>query len=72
MINLNECKPGQKLRSKHGMILTYIGKHHDAKWPHEVQYPDGGCGTRTDDGFVYSNPTSRMEHDQDIVEILPL
>lgn len=26
MVDLNQCKPGDKLRSKHGMILTYVGR----------------------------------------------
>jgi len=73
MINLNTCKPGQKLRSRHGMILIYIGKNikpwHSA-WPHKVEYPDKSYGSRTDDGFVYKNPSSRLSTDHDIVEIL--
>jgi hypothetical protein len=74
-VNLNECVAGQKLRGKHGLILTYVGVNRSAgnsRFPHEVKYPNGSHGTRTDDGFVYSNLACRMEIDEDIVEILPL
>jgi len=68
MINLNNAKSGQKLLSKHGMVLTYLGKNNDLIYPHLVEYPDGGTGSRTDDGFVYKN--ARLPGDHDIVEIL--
>jgi len=73
MIDLRNCKPGQKLKSKHGMILTYesanpAGSYYD----HTVRYPDGSFGTRMHDGFVYKNPDKRLPEDHDIVEILPL
>lgn len=71
MIDLNTCKAGQRLKSKHGLILTYLGKmpvgHY---YDHEVYYPDGGRGTRTNDGFVYRNEKSRLPTDHDIVEIM--
>ena len=71
-IDLRNCKPGQPLRSKHGMILTYVkpldkGDYYD----HEVKYPDGSRGTRIHDGHVYRNPDKRLPEDHDIVEILP-
>lgn len=74
-INLNKCVIGQKLVSKHGMVLTYLGKNkgnHTKLWPHMVKYPDGGTGSRTTDGFVYTNPKSRLPADHDIVTIIPL
>jgi len=71
MVNLNTCKPGQRLVGKHGVILTYVRKLISGNtYPHEVKYPNGSYGTRTDDGFVFRNPSKRMEVDEDIVEIL--
>lgn len=73
MINLNNCKSGDKLLSKHGEILTYIEKStdpRDERFPHIVRYSDGSRGSRTDDGFVYSRPESRLDSDHDIVEII--
>jgi hypothetical protein len=69
-INLNDCKPGQKLLSKHGRIFTYVGRVDDRRYPHEVRYPSGVYGTRTDDGLVYAR--NHMEADEDIVTIIPL
>ncbi len=71
VIDLNNCKPGQKLKSKHGMILTYVGPTEKGNYyDHYVQYPNGSRGTRCNDGFVYRNPGSRLPEDHDIVEIL--
>lgn len=67
-INLNNCKPGQKLKSKHGMILTYVKKDDDLNFPHWVQYPNGSMGSRTDDGQVFMK--NKLPEDHDIVEIL--
>ena len=73
MIDLRTCKPGQKLRSKHGMILTYVGPlPEDAYYDHRVLYSDGGAGTRTHDGYVFREIGSRLPADHDIVEILPI
>lgn len=73
-IDLRTCKPGQKLKSKHGLILTYVAHETDSNypWKHRVRYPDGGIGSRTDDGFVMNHPASRLDADHDIVEILPM
>ena len=74
MIDLRDCKPGDKLRSKHGLILEYVKALPDADYMnHEVRYPNeapyfGSSGTRTHDGFVFH--TSRLETDHDIVEIV--
>lgn len=69
-IDLRTCKPGDKLLSCHGMILTYKGPSGNKKWPHLVEYPDGSDGTRTDDGFVISNPKMQLPRDHNIVKIL--
>lgn len=71
MINLNQCVPGQKLKSKHGMILTYVGRNNNwVDYPHDIKYPNGAPGTRTDEGYVAKiNP---LPEDEDIIEILPL
>ena len=81
-IDLRTCKPGDKLKSKHGLILTYVrpttpedGSR--AYYDHIVKYPDQppfgpkSEGTRTHDGFTFRNPASRLESDHDIVEIIP-
>lgn len=69
MVNLNECKAGDKLVSKHGTILTYLKKSGHLIYPHVVEYPNGGTGNRTNDGQTFRN--SKMEGDEDIVYILP-
>ena len=66
-VDLRTCKPGTRLLSKHGMVLTYVGPIH-GPYPHEVRYPDGSRGTRTDDGHAYR--LNRKPEDHDIVEIL--
>lgn len=85
-VDLRTCKPGDKLRSKHGLILTYMGPNPYGTanvYPHRVKYPRDkihprdkiygveSYGTRTDDGFVMSLPEARLETDHDIVEIIP-
>ena len=68
-VDLRTCKPGDKLLSKHGMILTYIGPLPEGHYfDHEVAYPGGALGSRTHDGFVYRN--KRLPEDHDIVAIL--
>lgn len=70
MVDLRTCKPGDKLRSTHGMILTYVGPLPENDYmDHEVRYPNGSRGTRTHDGFVFRN--KRLPVDHDIAEILP-
>jgi hypothetical protein len=71
-VDLRTCKFGDKLKSQHGMILTYVkpllnGNYYD----HEVNYPNGSKGTRTNTGHVYHNADRRLESDHDIVEIIP-
>ena len=72
MINLNTCVKGQKLKSSHNIILTYVGKNDSIIFPHIVEYSDGSKGSRTNDGYVFSNPAVRRFEDNDIVEILPI
>lgn len=68
-IDLRECVKGQKLLSKHGMVLTYVGPLPDNDYyDHEVRYPGGGRGSRTHDGLTFKS--NRMDSDHDIVEIL--
>jgi hypothetical protein len=76
-LDLSTCVVGQKLKTKHGTILTYIGPiNKDSflakNYDHFIEYPNGSTGTRTNDGFTYRNPASRLEADEDIVEIIPL
>lgn len=64
MVDLNTCKPGDKLLSKHGEILTYVGKCDETNYyDHNVLYANGSPGTRMNDGFVYKNPDKRLECD---------
>ena len=68
-IDLRKCRPGDKLLSKKGNVVTYLGNDSgNFLWPHRIQYIDGGIGTRTNDGFVFS--ANRWPEDDDIVKIL--
>ena len=69
MIDLRNCKKGDKLKTRHGNILTYVGEaREDDCYDHIVEYSDGFCGTRTHDGHVFRE--IRMTIDEDVVEIL--
>jgi len=74
MIDLRECKPGDKLISKHGMVLTYMRALPEERYMnHEVRYPNtepwfGATGTRTHSGLVFKN--ARSSEDHDIVKIV--
>ena len=75
MIDLRNCKPGDKLLSNHGMVLTYVKPLENNYMDHEVTYPDthpyyGSRGTRTHDGYVMRNVLCRLDTDHNIVEIL--
>jgi hypothetical protein len=71
MVDLRKCKPGDKLKSSHGLILTYVGPlPAGSYYDHDVRYPDGSAGTRMNDGFVFRNESKRLPADHDIVEIL--
>lgn len=71
-VDLRKCVPGQKLKTKHGLIVTYVGPLEPQNYyDHKIKYPDGSFGTRIHDGHVFRNPNSRLPEDQDIVEILP-
>ncbi len=69
MVDLRECKAGDKLLSKHGWILEYVKPLPEGNYmDHEVKYPDGSNGSRTHDGFVYRK--KRLETDHDIIQII--
>jgi hypothetical protein len=69
-INLNRCLPGQKLRTVHGTIVTYMGRSLPGRWyPHEVKFDNGSYGSRSDDGQVFLK--AKLPTDEDIAEILP-
>ncbi len=69
MVDLRECKAGDKLLSRHGLVLEYVRVLPEGDYmDHEVKYPNGSFGSRTHDGFVFRK--KRMEIDHDIVEIL--
>lgn len=67
-LDLRTCKKGDKLLSRHGMELEYVGPSNTEDYPHEVRYPDGSRGTRCDDGYVYRK--NRMACDHDIFQIV--
>lgn len=70
-VDLRQCKPGDKLLTKHGTIMEYVGPNDPwfhTQYPHLVKYPNGELGSRTDDGFVFL--FDQRPEDQDIVEIL--
>ena len=69
-VDMSQCKPGQKLRSKHGIILEFVEYDSKQKYPYFVKYPNGGHGSRTVEGWVFRN--NPLPEDHDIVEILPL
>jgi hypothetical protein len=71
-VDLNKCKGGERLVSRHGWVLTYIGKRPNSicadVYPHTVLYPNGQEGSRCDDGYVFKS--KRLIDDIDIVEVL--
>jgi hypothetical protein len=67
-VDLNKCKVGDKLLSCHGMVLVYNGRNRSEPFPHEVVYPNGEKGSRTDDGQAFID--SKQPEDHDIVEII--
>ncbi len=74
MIDLNTCKEGDILISKHGVKMFYVKKLNPEVdyYDHEIRYGNKslGKGTRTNDGFVMRNEDKRLETDHDIVEII--
>ena len=69
MVDLRNCKKGDKLVSKHGLILTYVKPLSESDYmDHEVKYPNGSYGSRTHDGFVFR--INRLPKDHDIIEII--
>ena len=69
-VDLRNCKEGDKLLSRHGLVLTYLRPTEEGHYyDHWVQYPDGSLGTRIHDGHVFRK--NRLpEYDHDIVQIL--
>jgi len=81
MINLNNCKKGDKLISSQGSELEYVSKtpwKHYTYLDHVVRYvkdkegkkePRGNYGTRTNDGYVFAiNRIPQTDHD--IIKII--
>ena len=80
-IDLNTCKKGDILISRHGATLEYVGKtpikgltylDHVVRYVKDKngkKYPNYDFGTRTNDGFVFAkNRVPEIDHD--IVEII--
>ena len=74
MVDLNTCKKGDILISKHGIKLTYIQRLNPEidYYDHEVKYEDGSKGTRINSGHVMKNEGKRLDSDHDIIEIIYL
>ena len=71
MVDLNTCKPGDKLKTRQGTILLYVEKlPEDDYYDHIILYPNGSQGTRINEGYVMRNPDKRLPEDEDIIEIL--
>lgn len=73
-VNLNRCKKGSILLSRHGLKFIYDLKDEShSPFPHRVIYPGGKSrGTRTDDGYVWRNENQRNERDEDIIKIIKI
>lgn len=72
-VDLRNCVKGDKLISKHGMVLEYVGVTPTGHYyDHFVQYPDGSKGSRTNDGSTYRNLSARLETDHDIVKVVKI
>jgi hypothetical protein len=79
-VDLNICKKGDILISKHGAILKYLEPlPEEHYYDHRIEYLclDGvlnegqlGSGTRNNDGTVFKN--KHLDTDHDIVSIIPL
>lgn len=70
-IDLNTCKPGQKLRRRDGKIVAYRSKNKGNvgnTYGHIVDHNKDTYDTHTDTGLVFASSTNPP----DIVEILPL
>jgi hypothetical protein len=73
-IDLNKCRPGDRVLAKNGTELEYVGCNEDVPdymlgaWRHVFKYITGpspnGIGTRTDNGHVYHNSTSSLDIEQ--------
>ena len=72
MIDLRNCKKGDKLISNHGEVLTYVRHEPEAYFPHIVKYANGSDGSRTNDGYVMHNESKRLETDHNIVDAIHL
>ena len=72
-VDLRECKTGDRLVSKHGVVLEYVSPLEDENdYDHLVKYPNGSGGTRIHSGHVFRNPGIRLFEDHDIVQVIPL
>lgn len=63
MVNLNDCKPGDKLISRNGYLYTYIRKTSDNN--HQIMYDDGSVGIRLDNGRIFKN----ISDNYDVIEV---
>jgi hypothetical protein len=67
-LDLKNARPGDKLLTVHGTVLTYIRYEPTAYYPHIVEYENGSRGSRMDNGQVFKN--NRLPTDEDVVAIM--
>jgi hypothetical protein len=68
-IDLSACEKGDILISRCGTVLRYSrALPENNSYDHEIIYPNGASGTRTNDGHVYCY--NRNSEDGDIVRII--
>ena len=69
-VDLRKCKPGQRLLTKNGLVVKYVNCIKDFHFPHQIEYENGGVGSRTDEGWVLRN--APLPSDEDIIYIFPM
>ena len=67
-VDLTKCTPNQRLLTKNGKIVTYIGPSGIPSFPHNIQFDDYSRGTRTNEGWVFEKRPLPM--DDDIIYIM--
>ena len=65
-MNLNDCKPGDKLRTRSGDIAIYQERGSHPIWPHKA-LSNNIYLSFTNEGFFYNES---LKHPEDIMEIL--
>ena len=70
-LDLSTCKPNDKLYTRHGICLRYVGPTKDkSRGDHFVKYPDRSIGQRWNDGSVFKGKRVAA-FDEDVMYIVP-